>query len=109
MSQKVPKATQRDVQEVVFITQPVITPGVTLNRETPAQEIRRKLGEVKEDWVVVMQQVSEIISGTDAHTHAEGFRLSEVSVSLGFNAKGKLAFIAEAGVEASVSVTFKRS
>ncbi len=38
-----------------------------------------------------------------------GMALESISFSLGFDAKGKLGFIAEAGVTASVEVTFKRS
>ena len=49
-----------------------------------------------------------MVSGTDDRVTAAGYELSEVNISLGFNAKGKLAFIAEAGVEASVSIVFKR-
>ncbi|WP_395294460.1 hypothetical protein ACF9IK_13520 [Kitasatospora hibisci] len=38
-----------------------------------------------------------------------GFRVDEITVRLGVHAQGAIAFIAEAGVEASIEVTFKRS
>jgi hypothetical protein len=39
----------------------------------------------------------------------KGFQVDSVEVSLGFSGKGQLVFIAEAGVEASFTLTFKRA
>jgi hypothetical protein len=68
----------------------------------------RKIEEVKADWKKVTAQIQEMIQSTESAQPA-GFGLESVTISLGFNAKGQLVFIAEAGVEATVSVTFKRA
>ena len=67
----------------------------------------RHIDDVKADWSHVFLQVVNLVSATQ-ETAPVGYHLDEVKVSLGFDAKGKLAFIAEAGVNASVEVTFKR-
>lgn len=67
----------------------------------------RKIEEVKADWKRVSTQVKEMIEATES-AQPSGFGLDSVTISLGFNAKGQLVFIAEAGIEATVSVTFKR-
>jgi len=100
----------RDPKKVLFVGGVALAPGeVNLHRDLGG-DLTRSLEEVKEDWNVVMQQVAEIISGTDAKGLAKsGYQFGEINISLGFNAKGKLAFIAEAGVEASVSITFTKA
>jgi hypothetical protein len=55
-----------------------------------------------------MKQVSALVSDSDSKVDNINFQLDEIKVALGFSATGKLAFIAEAGVEASIEVTFKR-
>jgi len=67
----------------------------------------RKLEDVKADWSKVTSQIAQMIQATE-NTQPTGFALDSVEVSLGFNAKGQLVFVAEAGIEATVSVTFKR-
>src|SRR5687767_9802768 len=101
-------ASVRD--EVEFITRTHAQPGtVDLHRERSSETLVRKLEDVKRDWKVMSAQILELVSTTESTTTQKGFTLSEVSVSLGFNAKGKLAFIAEAGVEGSVTVVLKRA
>lgn len=68
----------------------------------------RKLDEVKADWHKVFGQAQEMIEAAQPES-PKGFGLDTVTISLGFNAQGRLVFIAEAGVEATVSVTFKRA
>ena len=102
-------AEVRKHDEVLFIGETKLAAGqVRLHRGGAEKELIRSLEHVKEDWKVVVGQVAEMVSGTDDRVTAAGYELSEVNISLGFNAKGKLAFIAEAGVEASVSIVFKR-
>src|SRR5881396_1991813 len=67
----------------------------------------RSIKDVKTDWEKVSKQVAEMISSTVMQA-PQGFSLDEVTISLGFSAQGKLVFIAEAGVEASVEIKFKR-
>src|SRR5262249_48067448 len=67
----------------------------------------KNLEEVKADWRKVSAQIREMIQATE-DVKPTGYGLDSVTISLGFNAKGHLVFIAEAGVQATVSVTFKR-
>lgn len=102
-------AYHRDLEEVIFITSPTIEPGtVELHGKKQTTQVTRKLIQVTEDWKIVSKQVMQMISSTEEENEADGYGLDEVSISLGFNAKGQLAFVAEAGVEASVSFVFKR-
>jgi hypothetical protein len=75
--------------------------------DTPGTLFGRSVDDVKKDFEKVSGQVEQILD--NAFTKPpKGVRFESVEISLGFTAKGKLAFIAEAGVEASVTVTFKR-
>lgn len=67
----------------------------------------RKLEDVKADWQKALGQLSQILAATESET-PKGWGLDTINVSLGFNAKGRLIFIAEAGIEATVSLTFSR-
>jgi hypothetical protein len=94
---------------VLFITESTTLkePGVQLhNRLTNA--VSKKLSEVRDDWNNAMRQVSDIVADTDSKITQSGYLLDEITISLGFTATGKVAFIAEAGVEASIAVKFKR-
>ena len=67
----------------------------------------RKLNDVKQDWARITTQIKEMLEATSERAPS-GFALESIEVSLGFSAQGQIVFIAEAGVEASVTVTFKR-
>jgi hypothetical protein len=69
--------------------------------------IPRKKEEVKQDWHRVMGQIQELLQ--DVSLVPANFQLDEVVFELGFSAQGKIVFVAEAGVDATVSVTFKRN
>lgn len=99
-----------DDQEVVFITGSGATlrPGEVQVQSGRAERVIRSLGDVKKDWQRVIGQVAEMIGSSDGEFAERGFRLGEIEVELGFDARGKLAFIAEAGVEATVTVRFER-
>ncbi len=81
--------------------------GVELHKRN-GEAFTRKLDDLKKDWDIVMKQVSALVSDSDSKVDNINFQLDEIKVALGFSATGKLAFIAEAGVEASIEVTFKR-
>jgi hypothetical protein len=76
-------------------------------REFASRLFGRSIKDVKSDWEKISKQVSEMIASTVTKA-PEGFSLDEVTISLGFSAQGKLVFIAEAGVEASVEIKFRR-
>ena len=68
----------------------------------------RTVEDVKADFDKVSAQLDAILAHAFSKVTA-GMTLDAVEISLGFTAEGKLAFIAQAGVEASVTVTFKRA
>jgi hypothetical protein len=99
---------ERTSNEVLFISGTGLEAGEVEIHKGVAEKVVRSLADVKEDWRLVVDQVAEIFgTGTD-QVASRGYRLSEVEVSLGFDARGRLAFIAEAGVRATVSVKFER-
>jgi hypothetical protein len=57
------------------------------------------------EWNRIIRKLSDIfaISTTDAG----GIRVEEISVQVTFNAKGKLVFVAEAGVTGAISIKLK--
>jgi len=61
---------------------------------------------VQQDWRDVIGKASEIISAKV--NLPDDFTLDEIDFQLGFSAQGQLAFIAQAGVTASVTIMFKR-
>lgn len=67
----------------------------------------RKLEDLKGDWERVSHQITEWIEAARVRP-PDDFDLDEVSVELGFNAKGQLVFVAEGGVQATVKLTLKR-
>ena len=69
--------------------------------------VPRKKEEVKQDWHRVIGQIQELLQ--DVSLVPANFQLDEVVFELGFSAQGKIVFVAEAGVDATVSVTFKRN
>jgi hypothetical protein len=70
--------------------------------------IKRPLDEVKAEWEAVFLKIQDLSASADRVQKPGGLRLDSISVALGFTAKGKLAFIAEAGIQATVTVTLKR-
>lgn len=67
----------------------------------------KRVDDVKADFDRIAEQMNEILQGAFSKITGD-MKMDSVEVSLGFTASGKLAFIAEAGVETSVKVTFKR-
>lgn len=68
--------------------------------------IGRKLEEFKSEWALKTQQIDEIIQASKSSAN---FPLDTVTVSLGFTAKGKLAFLAEAGLQGTITLTYKKA
>ena len=67
----------------------------------------RSLGSVTEEVTNVMSSIQEILGNMKTKTPL-GFGIDTIDISLGFDAKGKLAFIAEGGVQATVKISFKK-
>lgn len=60
------------------------------------------------DWKRKLDGVVDVATSAAA-TKDKAWRIDEIEIGLTLSAKGELMFIAEAGVEASVKVTLKRS
>jgi len=68
----------------------------------------RSLEDVKQDFVKVSEQINDILHDAFSKVPA-GLTFDTIDVALGFSAEGKLAFIAKAGVNTSVTVRFKKA
>lgn len=95
-------------QIVLFTGSPALEPGDVELHSFKDRLFGRKLGDVQQDWRRVSGQIAAMVEATSA-SRPQGFQLESIEVALGFSASGKLAFIAEAGVEASVTVTLTRA
>jgi hypothetical protein len=95
---------------VVFQGPTELQPGdVELHglRDTVGKLFGRTLEDVKADWQRITAQVGQMMESTAA-TSVKGFGLETLTIRLGFNGHGRLVFIADAGIEASVEMAFKR-
>ena len=61
---------------------------------------------VKDNWLQIVEQMKYLISHVDALT--KDYELSEIQFKLGFSAEGTIVFIAQAGIDATISATFTR-
>ncbi|MEV4049899.1 hypothetical protein AB0J55_01825 [Amycolatopsis sp. NPDC049688] len=99
--------------EFVFITGTEVVPG-RLGEEREfgerAQLVKsfftRPKAAVEQDWRTVVGLLRDLAAEMSAT--AGEFAMQEAEFQLGFSAKGKLGFIAEAGVTTSVKVKFVR-
>jgi hypothetical protein len=73
------------------------------------RSIARRFDDLKTDWEKMVRHVMTLADSTDNVAPRSNLRLTELTVDLGFTANGKLAFIAEAGLAATVTLTFSRA
>jgi hypothetical protein len=66
------------------------------------------LDQVTANWQRTLQQVAGLVENAGPGAVPPGFELSQFEVSLGVTAEGQLAFIAKAGIQASVKVIYRR-
>jgi hypothetical protein len=97
-----------DPDVVLFAGLPPAEPGDFVAHSLGDKLFGRRLEDVKADWSKISRQIGDMVGAT-APVQAAGFDVDSVEISLGFTATGKLAFIAEAGVEASVTITLARA
>lgn len=73
-------------------------------------EIRDRVKHLRADYREVLAQIVAMVEGSEVTQTIGGLALDEVSIGLGFNANGKLGFIAgiELGANATVTVKFTR-
>ena len=59
-------------------------------------------------WKDKVVGMTETLARAEAEKGTKGFRVDEITFSLGVGAKGGIAFVAEGSVEASIAVTLRR-
>lgn len=62
---------------------------------------------LKKDWGNLIELIEEMLD-TASLKSLKDYDLETVEIGLGFDANGKLAFIAEGGIQATIKVAFKR-
>jgi hypothetical protein len=99
-----------DPHWVVFGGQPSPEPGMAADHALfdPVRKLfTRNVEDVRTDFVKVSDQVDKLVNALQKKAGA--YALEEVTVELGFSASGRLVFVAEAGVTATISVTYRRA
>ena len=66
--------------------------------------VYRSLKALEGEWRDISNKMLEIVLSASESTLGD---IESVTFSLGLNSKGKFVFLAEAGAEASISITFK--
>jgi hypothetical protein len=96
--------------DIVFVGVQAISqrrPGDEENYGKISDFFTRKKEDVAADWERIFAQMQDLLSTTT--TTLPHIRLDEVQFELGFSAEGSLGFIAKAGANAAVRVTFARA
>ena len=96
------------IETVRFLGKPKIAPGdVQLHSGEGAfaHLVTRPLVEVEHDVGRIAQQIKRMVENA-VQAEPFGMTLETVEVGLAFSAKGELMFIAEAGVEASIHLSY---
>ena len=104
------KKVTDDEANVLFVGGSISPAGTVVLHKDSLEELTAKFGDVKGSWKNITSQLSEMIASTSLGIEKKiGYYMDEIEVSLGFNGKGKVAFIAEAGAEASIKIKLKKS
>jgi hypothetical protein len=96
-----------DPDFVLFHGSPQLKPGEVELHRFGDKLFSRRLQDVKADWSKLSLQIKEMLNSFVSEA-PEGLAMESLKVSLGFSGSGKLVFIAEAGIKASVTIEFKR-
>jgi len=109
-----------DTAEPAWVTDPdritFVTAESTLREgEAELHGLGEKIGnlfsrskeDVKAELSKTFDQMHFLLDSLTPSAH--GYEASEVTFELAFSASGKVGFIAEAGIESSISVTFTRN
>lgn len=109
MSETSPPEWVASEQWLVFISDHPFFPGEVEQhglREWWSDVRGRKLDDVRADFRRVFGQVEQLVS--DIPRSIKRYDIEELEIGLAFTAEGQLAFIAKAGIEASVKIKLKR-
>jgi hypothetical protein len=98
---------QQDPEYVYFVSPAKPPPGEATPHAFLDTLYPRRKEEVQQNWKVMIDHVVDLVS-QNLDSAPKGYQMDEIDVSLGFSATGQLAFIAQAGLESSIKVVFKR-
>jgi hypothetical protein len=73
-----------------------------------AKEVQVTPQQLEDFWEKKVIALTNTLGAAQAKHETKGFRVDEISFGLGIGAKGGLLFVAEASIEATISVTLKR-
>lgn len=74
-----------------------------------ATEVSISRQQLMDFWKEKVVGLTDILSQAQAENATKGFQVDEISFSLGVSAKGGVFFVAEGSIEATMSVTLRRS
>lgn len=100
----------QDTEWIIFGGNPAPEHGVPQDHaffDPLAKLVGRKVEDVRGDFDRTSGQLHQLIDGMQ--DRVKDFVLDEVSIQLGFSATGRLVFVAEAGIQTTVKMTYKRS
>lgn len=105
--QEIRPASDNDV--VIFVSAASGGSGFTPHSKIE-DKVREKVGDLRENYHEILAQIAAMV-GESNETKVGSLHLTELSIALGFDASGKLGFIAggvEVGATATVTVTFAK-
>jgi len=102
--------SQETTEDFVLFVSPgwtgALEPGAERDFGKVQDFFTRKKEDLHAEWEKIVTQISSML--VHLPSTLEEFQLQEVQFALGFSAEGHLGFIAKAGANATVTVSFKR-
>jgi hypothetical protein len=104
-------------QSFVFLI-PELAPRGTASRESDVSlkgvlsrtaEVSISREQLESFWKEKVVALTETLADSQSDENAKGFRVDEISFSIGVGAKGGVFFVAEGSVEASMTVKLRRA
>jgi len=92
----------------IIVVDPIRIPGKTELHGSTRNYIEKNIDDMKKEFSKISSNLSLMISELAKNT-IESHELDTIEFTLGFNSEGSIAFIAKAGVQASISITFKKN
>lgn len=76
---------------------------------TRAREVPISPQQLSDFWNDNVVGLTSTLADAQANNDTKGFRVDEISFSIGVGAKGGIFFVAEGSIEANMSITLRRS
>ncbi len=113
MTEKQPEISEQSDQVIIIADRFPGSRGAERDDEDAERawifgKVEVPIDQVTANWQRSLQQVASLVGNAGPDAVPPGFELAQFEVSLGVTAEGQLAFIAKAGIQASVKVVFRR-